>query len=115
MLRKRVEQGAIDRRIAYSHVINLLDDAAAEEMGPYDVGQILGEVRIVVRNNPHSQQLPAIAALAIGRGAAQELWRHYAAADEMIHLAATRIEHDRLARIGTLLTANLREECGKAV
>src|SRR3954466_7476820 len=54
-------------------------------------------------------------ALAVGSRAAEELWRHHAAANEVINLAAARIEDDRLARIGGRLTANLREERGKAV
>ncbi len=51
----------------------------------------------------------------VGRRAAQELGRHRAAADGMLHFAAAAVEDDRLAIVFALLAADLREEGGEAV
>ena len=84
-------------------------------MGPDDVGQVGGEVRIVRRGQPLGQHLAAILAGNVGLGSAEELRLHHPAADGVCHLAAAAVEDDHLARIVGPLAADLREEGGEAV
>ena len=113
--RQRVQQFRVDRRIADAHVVHFVDDAAAEEVGPDDVGQIRGEVRVLGRCQPLGHHLAAILAAHIGHVAAEKLRRHDAAVDGCLHLAAAAVEDDRLARILALFAADLRKERGEAV
>ena len=105
----------IDRRIADANVVDRLDDADAEEVGPDAIGHAGGEEGIVGRGQPVGQHLAAVLAVAIGLRPAEEFRFHHAAADGMVHLAAAAIEDDRLAIVFALLAADLAEEGGEAV
>src|SRR5437588_88662 len=82
------EQLGVGGGIAHAHVVDRIDDAAAEEVGPDDVRQVAGKVGVVLGGEPLGQYRAAVLALHIRRRRAQELGRHRLAREEMLHLAA---------------------------
>ena len=83
-LAELIEQFRIARGIADAHVIHFIDDAAAEEVRPDDVREVLGKVRVLGRRQPLGQHFTAVASCQIRLGAAQKLRLHGAATDEMV-------------------------------
>ena len=72
-----------DGRVADADVVDRLDDADAEEVGPDEVGEVRGEVRVLRRGEPVGQHHAAVLAGHVGRVAAEELRRHRPAADRV--------------------------------
>src|SRR2546422_1186753 len=84
-------------------------------MRPDDFHNIPGEIRIVRRREPFSQNGTAILSRDIRRWAAKKFRRNRLARDQVIHLAAAGIEDDGLARILSALASHLAEERCPAV
>ena len=105
-----LEAGLLTRK---SSTCSTMPDA--QEVGPDPVGERGGEPRVLGRGQPLGQHDAAVLARDVGRLAAQELGRHDPAADGVVHLAAARVEDDRLAIVLALLAADLGEERREAV
>ncbi len=112
---QRVEQRLVDRRIADSNIVDLVDDPLAHEVGPDDVGQVSAEIRVLIRRQPLGEHDASILAGGVGFDAAQELGLHHATTHQVPHLAAAAVEDDRFARILTPLASDLSKERSKAV
>ena len=47
VLRQRIQQFRVRRRVAYPHVIHRLDDSAPEKLRPNNIGEMPREPRII--------------------------------------------------------------------
>ena len=52
VLRQRIEQGRVDRRVCVADVVHRLDDPAVEEVAPEAIHEAAGEEAIVGRRQP---------------------------------------------------------------
>ena len=58
-----VQQRRVARRVGGAHVVDRLDQAAAEQVGDVAVDDVAGEEAVVRRGQPVGQRLPAVARL----------------------------------------------------
>ena len=112
---KGLQQFRIRRRVADAHIVDRINDPHPEEVRPNQVRDILREVSVLRRSHPVCHHFASILAGDVGGLSSEELGRHVASTDEVLHLAAAAVIDDLLAGINPLLAPDLREERRPAV
>ena len=115
---QRVEQFGVAGRVGGPHVVDRLDQSAAQQIGHVAVDHVAGEKRIVGAGQPVGKRLPPVG--RFGRRLAFERRRlHHLAGARVAHFAAGADQHDLLvaeqAEFLAPLDAHAGKEGGEAV
>ena len=111
-----IEQFGMRWRIADAHVVDGIDEAAAEHARPEPIGDVAREVRVVAIHHPVGKHGAAIRSLGdLCLALAEQARLRDRTVAQVAHLAVAAIPHDVLVGIEPALLADLAEERGDAV